>query len=125
MVSRTSPPHQSISPPVTDITPLITPACADSAAMKDRARTPNHSLISIGNFLLWGLFQPTNLFESSYVFGRPNHLRRKPANLGKPVRGGSAPARGWRLQWLPVFPPRRQSIFRAMRSRARHPPVRY
>src|SRR6267378_7987014 len=125
MVSRTSPPHQSISPPVTDITPLITPACADSAAMKDRARTPNHSLISIGKFLLWGLFQPTNLFESSYVFGRPNLLRRKPANLGKPVLGGRSPARGWRSQWLPAFPLRRPSVLRVIRSRVHHLLVPY
>src|SRR5260370_642807 len=48
MVSRTSPPHQSISAPVTDITPLIISPLAVNVARKARASTPTNTLLSTG-----------------------------------------------------------------------------
>src|SRR5438445_953591 len=43
MVSRTSPPHQSISAPVTDTTPLVIAPFADSATTRNIARAKDHS----------------------------------------------------------------------------------
>src|SRR6266403_2722784 len=51
MVSRTSPPHQSISAPVTDMTPFVTCAFADSARVRETPRAKGHPLPCICAYL--------------------------------------------------------------------------
>jgi hypothetical protein len=49
MVSRTSPPHQLISAPVTDITPLVICAFADTASASDIPSAKGHPVGCIGD----------------------------------------------------------------------------
>src|SRR5262249_27861069 len=48
MVSRTRPPHQSISAPVTDRTPLVTSALAETTSSRDRTKAADHAWPCIG-----------------------------------------------------------------------------